>query len=163
MGSGEQGVWIQFSPEIEVAKRQPHVAQRTGIRIRGHRGHPEVRGALIRFARWLRKNYEFPIRVPVYLSPHKEIVTIDGNKAEVSFFAPYDRNVEPYIRIATGDYPAEKREQGRDNALASYICALAHQVIHYQEWVETGELWEKGVERKATAILRRYELTTDHP
>ena len=122
-----------------------------------------MRAALIRFARWLRKNHEFPIRVPVYLSSDDELVTMHRKKASASFFAPFDRDVKPYIRIATGDFPAVKAEEGRDNALAGYISSLSHEVIHYQQWIETGETWERGVMRKATGMLRRYELTTDHP
>src|SRR5258706_16255070 len=95
--------------------------QRAGLRIRGERGHPVVRRAVVRFAAWLRANYDFPVRVPVYLSPHDRVVTIDGSVGTASFFAPWNRHVEPYIRIATGDYPRERAERGRDNALASYL------------------------------------------
>jgi hypothetical protein len=68
---------------------------RTGLHIRGQRGQSEVRAALIRFARWLRSEYEFPIRVPVYLSPHELVRTMHGEDCSASFFAPWDRNVEP--------------------------------------------------------------------
>ena len=137
--------------------------KRTGLRIRGARGHPEVRAALVRYASWLRMNYEFPIRVPAYLSPRELITTIHGTKVAASFFAPWDRNVEPYIKIATGDYSLLKKEIGRDNALAAFISSMSHEIVHYRQWVETGDLWERGVERKAVTMLRRYELTVDHP
>jgi hypothetical protein len=137
---------------------------RTGLHIRGNRGHPAVRGALIRYAGWLREHYEFPIRVPVYLSPREQIRTVDGSLVVASFFAPWDRRVEPYIRIATGDYARLRSEiGGRDNALASYIISLSHEVIHYRQWVETGNIWERGVRAAAVRMLRRYEKTTDRP
>jgi hypothetical protein len=91
-----------------------------------------VRRSLIRFARWLRANYEFPIRLPVYLEPTAYIITLDGRKCVASFFAPWHRHVEPYIRIATGDYPELRAECGRDNALASMISSFSHEVVHYQ-------------------------------
>jgi hypothetical protein len=119
--------------------------------------------ALIKYARWLRSEYEFPMRVPVYLSPRIILRTIHSEEATASFFAPFHRKVEPYIRIATGDYVQLKKEKGRDNALASYIVSLSHEVIHYQQWIETGDCWEKGVARKAVSMLRRYEKTTDQP
>ena len=131
--------------------------------MRGSRGHPEVSGALIRYAQWLRRHYEFPIRVPVYLSPHEELVTMHGQIASASFFAPWDRKVEPCIRIATGDYRALKRERGRDNALASFIVSLSHEIVHYRQWVETGDIWERGVGVKARGMLRRYERDVDRP
>ena len=142
---------------------RPKQNKRTGLRICGARGHPVVRRALIRYARWLRVNYDFPIRVPAYLSPHEWITTIHGEKGVASFLAPFDRNVEPYIRIATGDYPAIRRECGRDDALAAMLCSLSHEIIHYQQWIATGDLWERGVERRSDTLLRRYFLTVDHP
>jgi len=134
-----------------------------GLRICGRRGHPIVRRAILRFAAWLRLNYKFPVRVPVYLSPHKRIVTMHGTIATASFFAPFEPDVEPYIRIATGDYPDERRAHGRDDALAGFLCSVAHEVVHYQQWIETGEMTERGVVVRASKMVDRYALTTDHP
>ena len=122
-----------------------------------------VRRALIRYARWLRGAYDFPIRVPVYLSPQERLVTIEGEVCTASFFAPFHRSVEPYIRIATGDYPALRQERGRDDVLASYIVSLSHEVVHYHQWVRTGRTWERGVVRKATAMMRAYSHAVDRP
>lgn len=136
---------------------------RSGLRIRGDRGHREVRAALIRYARWLRENYEFPVRVPVYLSGQAEIKTMHGERVSASFFAPWDRSEEPYIRIATGDYPALKRESGRDDALAAFITSLSHEIAHYLQWIESGELSERGVAVKARSMLSQYASTVDRP
>ncbi len=137
--------------------------RRKGLRIQGSRGHPEVREALKRFAKWLRQEYEFPIRVPVYLNKNEWIITIDGEECSASFFAPYERDVEPYIRIATGDYDKLLAKRGRDRALAAYICSLAHEVIHYQQWITDGQTHEKGVDKESLKILRRYAQTVDEP
>src|SRR2546421_6253232 len=83
---------------------------RTGLRIHGERGDPSVRDALIRYARWLRSNYSFPVRVPVYLKPGEQFMTAEGEIAVSSFFAPFDRGEEPYIRIATGDFSSLTKE-----------------------------------------------------
>jgi hypothetical protein len=136
---------------------------RSGIRLRGERGHPVVRKCLIRYAAWLRANYEFPIRLPVYLLPGKDYLTVEGQVSEVSFFAPINRRHEPYIRIATGAYPMEAREIGRDNALAAYICAVSRQIVHYQQWISTGRVHNRGVDRQAAQMLRRYRGVTQHP
>jgi hypothetical protein len=136
---------------------------RTGVRIRGARGHPEVRAAFVRFARWLRHEYEFPVRVPVYLFPGEHIVTVNGDRVSASFFAPDDRNEEPYIRIATGDFGELRKERGRDNALAAFLHSFAHELVHYQQWLAAGELSERGVVRRARRIVERYALSTDRP
>jgi hypothetical protein len=86
-----------------------------------------------------------------------------GECVAASFFAPWKRHEEPFIRIATGDYPALKRERGRDNALAAFITSLSHEVVHYRQWVETGEISERGVASRARSMLRRYADTVDRP
>jgi len=86
-----------------------------------------------------------------------------GKKGSACFFAPWDIKVEPYIRIATGGYEQEKKEDGRDNALAGYLCSLAHEVVHYQQWLKNNKLHERGVDVKASNMVDKYALTTDHP
>ena len=131
--------------------------------IRGVRGHPQVRRALIRYARWLREHYRFPIRVAVYLLRRPYVITRDGERVSASFFAPFSRSVEPHIRISTGDFDLLRKERSRDDCLAAYICSLSHEVVHYQQWIATGRTSERGVVRKARAMLRKYERTVDHP
>ncbi len=169
--------WVYFQVAEPKAKRdaefpkphdpervmpRPKKQRRDGLRIRGSRGHPVVRRALIRFAAWLRLNYEFPVRVPVYLLARPYVNSQTG-KCSASFFGPYSREEEPYIRIATGDYKMMRSERDRDDVLASYINSLAHEVVHYQQWIATGDMWERGVAVRAHAILRRYARTTARP
>src|SRR5882724_12034983 len=68
--------------------------RRTGLRLRAARGHPEVQAVVRPFVRWLRERYEFPVRVPVYLSPAPQVRTVHGDWCSASFFAPWDRRVE---------------------------------------------------------------------
>jgi len=146
-----------IKPQVEVAPR------RAGIRIRGERGDVEVTQALIRYAKWLRRNYPFPVRVPIYLFPTETITTSEGEIASASFFAPFDRKAEPHVRIATGDYQELKNQQGRDNALAAFIVSLNHELVHYYQWLKTGTTSERNVVRRAVRMLRRYESAVDHP
>jgi len=134
------------------------------LRICGQRGNREVKDALIRFARWLRARYEFPIRVPVYLRPEATLVTRSGETDIVtSFFAPFDTSVEPYIRIATGDYPDEKAAEGRDDALAGYLYGLAYQLVNYFDWLDEKERPERRVRERADRIVDRYAGCVDRP
>ena len=86
-----------------------------------------------------------------------------GELVSASIFVPFDRAIEPYIRMATGDYLQLAKETGRDNALASFIVSLSHEVIHYHQWIETGDTSERGVARRAVRMLRQYEKTVDSP
>lgn len=136
---------------------------RSGMWIRGERGHPAVRAALIRYARWLRCQFTFPVRVPVYLLPSSKVVTMHGERVSASIFLPWDRTVEPYIRIATGDFPELCRHHGRDNALAAFLTSLSHEVLHHRQWIDTGRSWERGVATRAKRLVQAYAETVDHP
>lgn len=122
-----------------------------------------MRVALIRYARWLRARHEFPVSVPVYLLPGHTVRTVDGQTCSASFFAPFDRSVEPYIRIATGDYPSTKRRIGRDNALAGFLNSLSHEIVHYFQWIANGSTSERGVIARAEAMVDSYAMDVDRP
>jgi hypothetical protein len=99
----------------------------------------------------------------VYLLPGERVRTIHGDLVSASIFLPWERTEEPYIRIATGDYPALRRKRGRDNALASFLNSLSHEVIHYRQWIDTGDSTEHGVVAHASRLVDRYAATVDHP
>ena len=142
--------------------------RRTGIRIRVEPSvDEEVRSACKNFVRWLRSEYEFPLRVPIYVKPVPYLIALDGEKAVGTFFEPLDHSVEPYIRIATGDYPALKDSIGKDNALASILLTVAHELTHYYQWLNGIELTPVGMERQASryahSIVDAYAETREHP
>jgi tetratricopeptide (TPR) repeat protein len=137
--------------------------RRSGLRIVGRRGPSDVRRCLQRYARWLREYVNFPVRVPVYLSPRKELKLSDGQSASASILTPFDRRQEPYIRIAAGDYAELLRERGRDRALAAYLGSLSHEVVHYRQWIERKPLTERGVIAKASAMVDDYATCVDRP
>src|SRR2546425_10457399 len=130
--------------------------RRTGLRLRAARGHPEVQAVVRPFVRWLRDRYEFPFRVPVYLSPAPQVRTVHGDWCSASFFAPWDRRVEPYIRLATGEYPSLKRRWGRRRAAVSHLISLAHEVLHYEQWVGGRPLSERGLPERASQVVQQY-------
>lgn len=136
---------------------------RKGLRIRGRRGNPAVRSAVLRFAKWLRLHYDFPMRVPVYLLPGEHFTTIEGKKSVASFFYPHDRTEEPYIRLATGDYNKLRKQYGRDDALAMTLESMARQVIRYQDWVFKGKLNDKTRGERAKRIMNAYSKAVDRP
>ena len=103
------------------------------------------------------------MRVPVYLSSRKVLRSARGGETCSTFFAPFDPDVEPYIVLATGDYADDRKTMSRDDALAGQLWALAYEVLLYQQWIESGEIEERGVDRRARQVVRRYAETTAHP
>lgn len=82
-------------------------------------------------------------------------------------FLPWDRHVEPYIRVSAGDYEDLKETRGQDNALAMILNSIAHELTHYFQWVNDLTVSDADVERQAAAhssrILKEYARTRSHP
>ncbi|MFE0508308.1 hypothetical protein ACWF7H_29555 [Peribacillus butanolivorans] len=134
---------------------------RTGLRLRSEAGvNPEVRSVCIKFCKWLRTQMEFPVRVVIYLKKDYQIKNRTTKQmVTATFFAPYDKNVEPFIRIATGDYSELIEERGTKDALYAMLDSIAHEIIHYQQWLENRELNEEEAEEKGYILVDSYAET----
>ena len=144
---------------------RPH---RSGLRIDYEKNVDfEVKRACKEFVLWLRKEYVFPMRVRVYVKETRQIKACDGEMVCGTAFLPYSKDVEPYIRIATGDYLELVEQRGKDNALATILTTLAHELTHYFQWLNDVNLTPIGEERQATRcanlVIERYAQTRDHP
>jgi hypothetical protein len=141
---------------------------RVGLRVKYDKEvNEEVKRACKEFCNWLRENYCFPIRVPIYIKSAKRIKAMDGEYVSATFFEPKDRDDEPYIRISTGDYEDMLKRRGKDNALAAILCSISHELTHYYQWINDIQLTEIGAERQAKSyanfILDEYAETREHP
>ena len=142
--------------------------RRTGIRFRYDSSvDSDVKRACSEFAMWLRSEYYFPLRILVYVKGTRTVSTKDGENVVGSFFEPFSYCDEPYIKIATGDYGDLTRALGKDNALASILQTLAHELTHYYQWINNIHLTPIGRERQATRysnyIIDEYSTTREHP
>jgi len=58
-------------------------------------------------------------------------------------------------------------QRGRDNALASILMSIAHELTHYFQWINNLPLTLMGEERQATIyaryIIDEYAETRGHP
>lgn len=83
------------------------------------------------------------------------------------FFEPFDKHNEPFIRIATGDFNEMKQKSCQDDALASILGSISHELTHYFQWINDIRLTEIGMERQAKTyadlIIDLYAETRDHP
>lgn len=75
-------------------------------------------------------------------------------------FAPYDHSLEPYVRIAVGDYISLVEKRGEMNAAYTLLECLAHELTHYYQWLAEWEmnnvLEEKQARYCARQVVRRY-------
>ncbi len=145
-----------------------NIDHRTGLRVDFEKSvDPEVKRACKEFVLWLRSSISFPMRVRVYVKASKKIRAQDGERVFGTCLLPYEREQEPYIRIATGDYQELVKKHGKDNALARILFTIAHELAHYFQWLNDLKLTPKGEERQATnyanRIIDEYAETRDHP
>lgn len=124
---------------------------RGGLRLRFENGvDQELREAYLRFAAWLRTVYEFPIRVPIYIKNCDFIVAVDKDLVAGTFFGPYDKSQEPYIKIAAGEFRKERKRREHRELAYDFCAVLAHELTHYFQWINNQSLTERGEEWQAT-------------
>lgn len=141
---------------------------RTGLRLKFDKDvNSEVKRACKEFCKWLRTEYYFPVRIPVYIKSSEKIKAQDGDLVSGTFLGPFNLNEEPYIRISTGDYEKLLEKRGKNNALAAILTSIAHELTHYFQWINGIKLTERGEERQATIyarfILDDYKDTRSEP
>ena len=93
---------------------------------------------------------------------------MDGDLVYGTFWSmDDDYTVEPYIRIAAGDYDELCIKWGKDSALTSILFTMSHELTHYFQWINSINLTLMGQERQATRyaryILEEYAETREHP
>ena len=131
---------------------------RTGIRLRFDKNvDPEVRRACKQFVNWLREQYCFPVRVPIYFKSSKTVRACNGEEVSATFFGTFDMDYEPYIRVSVGDYYDMLEKSDRDDALAAILASVTHELSHYFQWIKFHEEWSNPDE-KAEAFFERQAL-----
>ncbi|WP_163655428.1 hypothetical protein [Listeria sp. PSOL-1] len=131
---------------------------RSGIRIINEKEvSPFLKQAFVDYAKWLRHHYEFPQRVVVYIKSSTYIkIDQDGYETSGSFFAPFDKQQEPYIKIATGDFLIMKVKEGVFQTLFSMLNTLSHEIQHYYQWLDDENLDEQTAEMGAEELTQEY-------
>ena len=86
---------------------------------------------------------------------------MNGELVSATFSWLYDRTLEPYIRLAAGDFCKLTEKWGKDEAIAATLRSLAHELSHYYQWLNDLKLTPIGEERQATsyayAIVEEYK------
>ncbi|MBT2733503.1 DUF2750 domain-containing protein [Bacillus sp. ISL-7] len=135
---------------------------RSGLRVKCEQGvNPNIRQSCLDFAKWLRLYMEFPIRVVVYIKKAVQIKTKDRlEMVSATFLGPYSKDEEPYIRMATGDFEELVSNRGEENAIFAILNSMAHEIIHYQQWLKNPDLDEEIAETEAelegTRLVEEY-------
>lgn len=124
---------------------------RRGLRLRFDAEVDEqVRGFCVKFAKWLQREFFFPVRVSLYVKSDYRIKARDGDRVVGLFVWPLDNTSEPRVRIAAGDYEELKQRRGEKEAMWSILGTIAHELTHYFQYINDISLTKIGLERQAT-------------
>lgn len=153
--------WINHVPKT-------YICEKSYIRIRSDKGiDVDLKTACRNFVLWAKKEYYFPLPIRIYLKSQETFRAFDGDDVVGAFFEPSDYLSLPYIKVATGDYLKMVDLYGRDDAIATILTVIAHEMTHYFQWVNGLSLTDRGRERQAIQyshfILAEYAETRDHP
>ena len=151
--------WTEFYGNADVRK---------GLRVLYEHGiDTDLKESIKRFILWIRRNYYFPFRVVIYIKSSEFITAKDGDLVSGTFFEPYYRTDEPYIRVAAGDHAKNLIRWGRDDAIAATLRTIAHELTHYYQWINGVDKPIRNLELQAyicsSIIIRKYAETTEHP
>ena len=144
-----------------------NIVHRSGIRIICETGvNTDVKHAIHNLVVWLRQNYEFPMRIHVYVKKTVFVKALDGDLVRDRFVWPYNRSEEPYITIGTGDYDDLLKYRNKDDALATILMAFLENVAHYYQWLNDMDFSSPNLKRQARLSARRrlneYSANIEH-
>ncbi|MCI8332194.1 MAG: hypothetical protein HFE78_05160 [Clostridiales bacterium] len=117
----------------------------------------ELRAVILNFVKWVRQTYRFPVKVVAYIKASRFIVNGQTKEQVVaSIFLPFDKEVSPYIRMATGDYEELIEEIDLFSAKCANLASLAHEITHYYQWIKDLPLDETQADRVARKKVYEY-------
>lgn len=128
---------------------------RCGLRIRCLDGiELQLREIVIEFGKWIRTELDFPVTVTVYLRS-KYISKINNKETFLSaFYVPDSRGYNPYIRV---DVENHKDNLNNINEFRkSILVSIAHEIIHYMQWLEELDFCEEDAENKSEQLVEKF-------
>ncbi|MDQ8738833.1 hypothetical protein [Paenibacillus sp. LHD-38] len=98
----------------------------------------------------------------VYIKKDYQIKTYQTKElVSASFLCPDDKDLEPYIRVASGDYEELISERGEENAIAAILTSIGHEIIHYRQWIDDREFSEDEAEEEGGKLVDHYYEWTE--
>ena len=127
--------------------------------------HDYVRDWLCEYARWLRKNYVFPVRIHVYCRYGDTVPCRYSAPAASVMLMPDDRNCYANIRLACGSFRGDGPvTNGMWDETQGIMYLLTRHIMHYYQFIngrwnvdESGErILEWQASYYAGRILHRF-------
>lgn len=128
---------------------------RCGLRIRCLDGiELQLREIVIEFGKWIRTELDFPVTVTVYLRS-KYISKINNKETFLSaFYVPDSRGYNPYIRVDVENHKDNLNDINEFRK--SILVSIAHEIIHYMQWLEELDFCEEDAENKSEQLVEKF-------
>ncbi len=137
------------------AQKLHRTVERKGLFLHIHPHiHPFIRREVLLFGKWLRLNYQFPIRVHIHIPNARRVLSHDGDLCYGICFIPVDPNESISVYIA-GGYKDIGELQNLQNFTWTTLGTLAHELGHYFQYINQIELTTRGKEWQATYYANR--------
>ena len=121
-------LWQKFE------KKRSSTMENRGITFHYEAGiDTELKKKYVRFGRWLRKNYYFPVHINVYILNCERVKLLNGTMVYGSF--RWFPKHSPYIRIPSAIEAGLLEENTREEIYESILSSLVHELTHYYQWV----------------------------
>lgn len=105
-----------------------------GISLHYQEGIEEnLKRKYISFAKWLRKNYVFPVHINIYILNCEKVLLKNGIWAYGSF--KWFPKRPPYIRIPSAIETELLSEYSKEEIYEQILSSLVHELTHYFQWV----------------------------
>lgn len=121
---------------------------------------PDLRYLFIDFSKWLRKHYQFPVHVNVYIKNCEKIMLLDKTEAYGGF--RYFKQESAYIRIAAKAEMRVLQKYSLHDVYEMILSTLVHELTHYFQWINRFDQSDAESERQANyyryRILNQYLL-----
>ena len=119
-----------------------------GISFRYEKGiDQDLRNSFLRFSRWLRKKYVFPVHLTVYILNREKVRLWNGALVYGSFRWYPHRS--PRIRVPSKAEAECSGECTLDEIHEMILSSLVHEITHYYQWVSALEQTNADSERQA--------------
>lgn len=109
---------------------------------------PEFRRLCIRFVRWIRGKYAFPVSVRVYVKDCERVRLMSGAMAYGSF-RWYGDGQTPYIRLPARVREGLREEYSDMDIYYSILSSLVHELTHCLQWAQALQQSNATSERQA--------------
>ena len=126
----------------------------------------QLREIVIEFGKWIRARLDFPIAVTVYVRSKYISKINSGDPFLASFFVPDNRAYNPYIRVDVENHKDNLNDVNEFRK--SILVSIAHEIIHYMQWIDEVVFCEEEAENKSEQLLdkfledRGYNLTVNY-